>query len=498
MKKEERWHQFLSSAVEQSSEGMAIADLEGNLMYVNPAWAEMHDYDSSEELIGRSLKIFHNQEQIEKDVAPFNLIVKEKGANAGEVGHIRIDGTPFPTLMTTTLLNDDNGKPEAILGIAKDISVIKETEKALRESENNYRTLLNNIPGMVYRGNHDWSVETVKGVEDLCGFTRDELNSMKDGWINIIHPDDRDKVFEEASDSFEGIQKVFIQTYRIITKGGEILWVEDHKVSVFSEEGKFIGVDGIIFDITSRRQIEIERQKLEAHALAKAHLVSLGEIATGIAHELNQPLSYIKVVYEAAIDDLEKGQLNQEELQEDFPEALRQVARITRIIDHLRIFGRSNSKEFFNVNMESILDKALILMSERIRLQNITLNRYIADDLKDIYGNAGQLEQIFINLFLNSMDVLQGKKDGIINISMNNKKDKVVVCFFDNGTGIPKELLNKVFEPFFTTKETGKGTGLGLSIVYGIVKDHSGTISCESESNQGATFVISFPQLGKS
>lgn len=488
----------MSSAVEQSSEGMAIADLEGNLMYVNPAWAEMHDYDSSEELIGRSLKIFHNQEQIEKDVTPFNLIVKEKGANAGEVGHIRIDGTPFPTLMTTTLLNDDNGKPEALLGIAKDISTIKETEKALRESENKYRTLLNNIPGMVYRGTPAWSVETIKGAEDLCGFTRDELNSMKDGWVNIIHPDDRDKVIEEASGSFEEIQKVFIQTYRIITKDGEIRWVEDHKVSVFSEEGKFFGVDGIIFDISSRRQIELERQKLEANALANAHLISLGEIATGIAHEINQPLSYIKIIYEAAIDDLEKGQLKLEELHEDFLEALRQVARITKIIDHLRIFGRSNSKEFVNVNMESILDKALILMNERIRLQNITLNRCITDDIEDIYGNAGQLEQIFINLFLNSMDVLQGKKDGIINVSMNNEKDKVVVCFSDNGTGVPKELLNKVFEPFFTTKETGKGTGLGLSIVYGIVKDHSGTISCESEPNQGVTFVITFPQLGKS
>ena len=99
---------------------------------------------------------------------------------------------------------------------------------------------------------------------------------------------------------------------------------------------------------------------------------------------------------------------------------------------------------------------------------------------------------------MTSMDVLQGKKDGIINVSMNNKKDKVVVCFSDNGTGVPKELLNKVFEPFFTTKETGKGTGLGLSIVYGIVKDHSGTISCESEPNQGVTFVITFPQLGES
>ena len=93
--------------------------------------------------------------------------------------------------------------------------------------------------------------------------------------------------------------------------------------------------------------------------------------------------------------------------------------------------------------------------------------------------------------------MLKCREDGIINVSISNEKDKVVVCFSDNGPGVPKELLDKVFEPFFTTKEVGQGTGLGLSIVYGIVDDHNGIISCESEPNQGATFVISFPQPGK-
>ena len=140
------------------------------------------------------------------------------------------------------------------------------------------------------------------------------------------------------------------------------------------------------------------------------------------------------------------------------------------------------------------MDNTLILFGQRIKLSNITLNRRIANDLKEILGNAGQLEQIFINFFLNSMDVLEGKKDGTINISISNEKNTVIVSFADNGTGIHKGVLDKIFEPFFTTKEVGKGTGLGLSIVYGIVEDHHGTISCKSEQGKGTTFIISFPQ----
>ena len=133
MEKKSSYDKFLSAAIEQSSEGMAIAGLEGILMYANPAWSKMHGYDAAENLIGSPLSISHNQEQIEKCVTPFNRIVFEKGTNTGEVGHIRKDGPPFPTLMTTTLLKDDNGKPIAILGIAKDITEIKKAEEKLKK-----------------------------------------------------------------------------------------------------------------------------------------------------------------------------------------------------------------------------------------------------------------------------------------------------------------------------------------------------------------------------
>ena|GEM_PF-4106298 len=136
----------LSSVVEQSSEGMTIADLEGNLLSVNRAWVQMHGYEAGEGLIGQHVGIFHNQEQVEQDVIPFNQRVKEKGFHTGEVGHTRNDGTPFPTPMTTTLVKDEQGNPYAIAGIAKDITERRRTEEALRQS---YTQLQRTLEGTI-------------------------------------------------------------------------------------------------------------------------------------------------------------------------------------------------------------------------------------------------------------------------------------------------------------------------------------------------------------
>ena len=136
---------MLSAVAEQSTEGMAIAGLDGNLTFINKAWCRMHGYKSPKELLGKSLAIFHNKEQIENDVKPFNEKVIELGAHSGEVGHITRDGKPFPTLMATTLLKDKPGKPYALAGIAKDITERKRMEEALRESGEKYRRLLGDI-----------------------------------------------------------------------------------------------------------------------------------------------------------------------------------------------------------------------------------------------------------------------------------------------------------------------------------------------------------------
>jgi len=269
--------QFLSSAIEQCVEGIAIAGLDDRLMYVNPAWAAMHGYDTGEELIGKSLKIFHNQEQIETNVEPFNLIVKEKGKYTGELGHMRKDGTPFPTLMTITLLKDAQGIPVAMLGTAQDITDRKKVENLLFEKEH----LLSESQRIAHIGSWSqmfddktgriaWTEEmyTVYGV-DPSSFTPDIPS-----FFNLIHPDDRPLMQAWIEECITGKQPGEL-VFRNLRGDGSIHFISGQGDLLYDAYGKPIGVAGTAQDITERRETD-EALKIERDNLQKA----LDEIKT--------------------------------------------------------------------------------------------------------------------------------------------------------------------------------------------------------------------------
>ena len=166
---------FLSSVVEQSSEGMVISDLEGNLLFVNAAWARMHGYDSTEELTGKHLNIFHNQEQVEKDVIPFNNTVMDRGYCMGEVGHMRRDSTTFPALMTSTLIRDSDGNPVIMSGICKDITERKRAEEDLKELGHFLDSIFEQSPFSMWVSNSEGTlVKENKACRDLFGIRDDK------------------------------------------------------------------------------------------------------------------------------------------------------------------------------------------------------------------------------------------------------------------------------------------------------------------------------------
>jgi C4-dicarboxylate-specific signal transduction histidine kinase len=246
-------------------------------------------------------------------------------------------------------------------------------------------------------------------------------------------------------------------------------------------------------EIVLNKEMEKERQNMQVKALSHAKLASLGEMATGIAHEINQPLSFLKIVYEAGLRDIAAKRVNMVEMADDFNEALYQIGRISTIIDHLRIYGHKDSQTQARVNLAEIIDRVLILMGERLRINNIKLIRQIEKELPDIYASPTRIEQIFINLILNSIYALQEREGKEISISISSTAEKIVMRFTDNGSGIPPSVAKRIFEPFFTTKEVGKGTGLGLAVVYGIIDEHGGTIDYDTEFTGGASFIITFP-----
>jgi len=248
--------QSLSLIVKQSTEGMALADLNGNLIFVNNTWCKMHGYKSSKKLIGKNLKIFHNEEQLKNDVIPFNIEVQEKGTYSGEVGHITKDGKLFPTLMTSTLLKDAQGNPFGMTGIARDISKHKAAEEALRQSQEKYHLLVENVPSILWKTSEKGiTVFISSNIKEIYGYSPKEIYmDSYNSWLKRIHHDDLPEVKKSFQALFDRGKK-FDVAYRIKRKDGEWIWIRDLANVVHEENGEKYAY-GVFTDITDYKQME--------------------------------------------------------------------------------------------------------------------------------------------------------------------------------------------------------------------------------------------------
>jgi C4-dicarboxylate-specific signal transduction histidine kinase len=240
-----------------------------------------------------------------------------------------------------------------------------------------------------------------------------------------------------------------------------------------------------------RREHEL-REKQEQLVQA-GKLATLGELTTGVAHELNNPLNNIGLFVGNVIDRVEAGEEDLDRIVEDLERVVEQVQKATGIITHLRTFGRAAPVSLEPVAMQEVIDRALSLVQEQLRLRQISITLDFLPESPVVLGNAIQLEQVFINLLTNARDALEASERKEIHIACWVGED-VVVVFRDTGPGIPDGLEQRIFDPFFTTKDVGSGTGLGLSIAYGIVQEHGGEISVENRPGEGAAFTIALPR----
>ena len=256
---EERFH-FLSSVVEQCSEGMAIADLDGNLLFVNKAWAEMHGYESGEELVGQPLAVFHNQEQLDNEVIPFNKLVMEKGFNSGEVGHIRKDGAPFATKMTTTILKNEQGIPIAIAGLASDITGLKQAEDDLRRMHKDLQATINAIPDIMFEVDGDGRIYEFHAPKKELLYLSPENFLGKT--VAEVMPEEAAKIIMSAVS--EALEKGYHYgaVYSLDMPGGR-QWFE---LSIASRECNGSGYERLIAlvrDVTERKRAVEEMRESE-------------------------------------------------------------------------------------------------------------------------------------------------------------------------------------------------------------------------------------------
>lgn len=240
-----------------------------------------------------------------------------------------------------------------------------------------------------------------------------------------------------------------------------------------------------------RREQEL-REKQEQLVQA-GKLATLGELTTGVAHELNNPLNNIGLFIGNVIDLVELGQADPEVILHEMHSALQQVYKATEIISHLRTFGRAASVSREPVVIKEVIESAISLMREQLRLRQIEVELQFPAQEVIVIGNAIQLEQVFINLLTNARDAMANATRKIITVVCDAQEDVVDIRFRDTGPGIPKGLEQRIFDPFFTTKDVGAGTGLGLSIAYGIIKEHEGAIMVENHPSGGALFVLQLP-----
>jgi len=246
------------------------------------------------------------------------------------------------------------------------------------------------------------------------------------------------------------------------------------------------------------RMVDVTRRLQEETLLIQASkMATLGEMATGVAHELNQPLNVIKV----GADFFHKMANRKESIQPDklltiAKNMSEQVDRASRIIDHLREFGRKSEFQLYPADLNEAIRGAFTLLGQQLALREISVELNLQPDLPKILGDKNRLEQIFLNLITNARDAMTSNAPNSprrLNVASFAVKERVVVEVSDTGVGIPHAVLGRIFEPFFTTKPPGEGTGLGLSITYNLVKDFKGSIEVQSTVGVGTTFLLSFP-----
>lgn len=236
-----------------------------------------------------------------------------------------------------------------------------------------------------------------------------------------------------------------------------------------------------------QRQMAKERKGMQIKMISQSRLASLGEMATGAAHEIFQPLSVIRGNIELLTMDIEEGVYNPKEWKQIIPILYKSIDRIQMIVDHLKVFGKPKEGEKQYISLKDLAKNVLFFWEKKIQRANVQFIKKCSGKFPDLYVEKGEMEQVFINILQNSLDAFEEKNENkIIEMTVSGVDDsgKMQVIIQDNGRGIPKENLSRVFEPFFTTKEGNQGMGLGLSVAYATVNHYNGSIEIDSKENE--------------
>ena len=308
--------------------------------------------------------------------------------------------------------------------------------------------------------------------------------------IRDVYPDDnaRDVMRKLRSDEFGGQGKLKTYHTQALARSGERIPISLY-ASIIYQDGREVASIGFFHDLRDRLRIDAELEKTQLQLLQAEKMASLGKLAAGVAHQINNPLGGITLYAKLALEEYEL----QEEVRQDLGRILKDAERCRDTVKELLEFTRQTRHLMQPHDVNQALSRTLFLLENQSLFQNIEIENKFEEFLPPIRADIQQLNHLFMNIILNAAQAMEGRGRLILKTHLESDKKRVGIDISDTGPGIPRNVIDHIFEPFYTTKEEGKGTGLGLSLAYGIVENHGGRINARNKPDGGAIFHIALP-----
>lgn len=387
------------------------------------------------------------------------------------------------------LLRDDLGLPVEAVGLWLDVTEATQAAEQVKQSEERYRILVEDSPAMICRYRPDLTLSF--GNRPLATYLECQPEQLPGVNLGSWMSQEQREAFLLRLSRLSPEFPVSTAEINLQLPGREHAWWVWSDRGVFDEHGHLLEIQAV-----GRDNTEVRRAQQQLTQSAK--MATLGEMATGLAHEINQPLNVMRMAIVNVLKRLSNGDAQIDYLTDKLNRIDAQVQRAARVVDHMRVFGRRSEIEQHPFNPAQAIEGTMSLLAEGMRGKGVELRVNETGFEVQVRGYVDQLEQVLINLMVNARDALLGKREANREfkpwISVYAERDAYSVRLWveDNGGGIDPRLLERIFEPFFTTKPVGVGTGLGLSVSYGIVENMGGKLSVRN-SVEGARFCIELP-----
>jgi PAS domain S-box-containing protein len=480
---------FASLVAEVSEYAIYLLTPEGRVASWNEGARRMKGYGAAEAL-GRHFSMFYLPEEVRGGKCDRELeAASRQGSIEEEVLRLRKNGDQFWASVATTTIRDGSGTLRGFLQVARDLSERKQVEQALRRAKESFRSLIEKIPDQVwvYRGGN--IVYANQAVTDQLGYSSEELIGRP--ILDFVHPDDAAAVAAHARTLTLENARAPDRVIHLLRKDGKLATVEVRGLYVvFDNEGAVLAV---AHDISERRQFE-------ARLMMADRLASIGMLAAGVAHEINNPLSYVTANVGFAVEELRAAAQPPGEVIAALGEAQQGCERVRSIVRDLKAFSRTEESTRAPVDIRRLLDSAANMAWNEIR-HRARLSKDYAPKLPLAEANESRLVQVFLNLLVNAAQAIAegaAERNQIRIVAREAPDGRVVAEICDTGAGIARENIDRIFDPFFTTKPTGIGTGLGLSICQNIISALGGEIQVESAPGRGSTFRVLLPAAARS